>query len=61
VFTQGTQVAVPTLHPVAVLHRESMMEAVKEDFRYLRSIFAQGIKRPAQGRDDQSALMILRV
>jgi DNA polymerase len=42
-FQQGAYVVVPMLHPAAALHREGMMEAVKEDFRKLRQILDQGL------------------
>jgi hypothetical protein len=37
------------LHPAAALHRDSMMAAVKEDFRHLRPIPDQGGQPPSQG------------
>jgi uracil-DNA glycosylase len=48
-FNQGTYVVVPMLHPAAALHRDGMMEAVKEDFRHLRTILDQGGQPPSHG------------
>jgi DNA polymerase len=48
-FNQGAYVVVPMLHPAAALHRDGMMEAVKEDFRNLRKILDQGVQPPSQG------------
>jgi uracil-DNA glycosylase len=48
-FNQGTYVVVPMLHPAAALHRDGMMEAVKEDFRHLRTILDQGGQPPLPG------------
>jgi uracil-DNA glycosylase len=56
-FKQGTYVVVPMLHPAAALHRDSMMAAVREDFRHLRTILDQGGQPPSQGSTtDQLAL-----
>jgi uracil-DNA glycosylase len=41
-FRQGSYIIVPMLHPAAALHREGMMDAVKEDFRHLRKLLDQG-------------------
>jgi DNA polymerase len=48
-FNQGTYIVVPMLHPAAALHREGVMEAVKEDFRHLRTILDRGVEPPSQG------------
>jgi DNA polymerase len=39
---RGRHIIVPMLHPAAALHREGMMDAVKEDFRHLRQLLDQG-------------------
>jgi uracil-DNA glycosylase len=41
-FRRGSYTIVPMLHPAAALHREAMMDAVKEDFRHLRELLDQG-------------------
>jgi uracil-DNA glycosylase family 4 len=48
-FNQGTYVVVPMLHPAAALHRDGVKEAVKEDFRHLRTILDQGVQPSSQG------------
>lgn len=48
-FRQGGRIIVPMLHPAAALHREGMMDAVKEDFRHLRKILDQGEPSASSG------------
>jgi uracil-DNA glycosylase len=56
-FERGSYVVVPMLHPAAALHRESMLEAVKEDFQNLRKILEQGVPSPSSGpKTDQLPL-----
>jgi hypothetical protein len=56
-FDRGSYVVVPMLHPAAALHRESMLEAVKEDFQNLRKILDQGVPSQASGtKTDQLSL-----
>jgi DNA polymerase len=47
-FERGSYLVVPMLHPAAALHRESLLEAVKEDFRHLRQILDRE-RRPVPG------------
>ncbi len=55
-FDQGNYLVVPMLHPAAALHREGMLDAVKEDFRNLRKILDQGLQPKAEGKADQLSL-----
>jgi uracil-DNA glycosylase len=56
-FNHGTYVVVPMLHPAAALHREGLMEAVKQDFRNLRTILDRGTEQPSPGAStDQLSL-----
>jgi uracil-DNA glycosylase len=48
-FAMGGYTLIPMLHPAAALHRETLLEAVKEDFRNLRKILDQGV--PAAASD----------
>jgi len=46
-FSMGSYMLIPMLHPAAALHRETLLEAVKEDFRNLRKILDQGVSAAA--------------
>jgi DNA polymerase len=51
----GNYTVVPMLHPAAALHRESMLEAVQEDFRNLRKILdREPIAAPGTAGDQLS-------
>ena len=57
-FDRGSFVVVPMLHPAAALHRESMLQAVKEDFRNLRTILDRGVPSGSSGtKSDQLSLL----
>ena len=57
-FSMGSYTLIPMLHPAAALHREALLEAVKEDFRNLRKILDQGVPSEVSGlRTDQPSLL----
>jgi DNA polymerase len=55
-FARESHIVFPMLHPAAALHRESLMEAVREDFQNLRKILDEE-PRPRSGTvGDQPSL-----
>jgi uracil-DNA glycosylase len=57
-FAMGSYTLIPMLHPAAALHRETLLEAVKEDFRNLRKILDQGVPVAASDpHTDQPSLL----
>jgi uracil-DNA glycosylase len=57
-FSMGSYTLIPMLHPAAALHREALLEAVKEDFRNLRKILDQGVSSEVSSlRTDQPSLL----
>jgi uracil-DNA glycosylase len=57
-FAMGNYTLIPMLHPAAALHREALLEAVKEDFRNLRKILDQGVPTAAPDpHTDQPSLL----
>jgi uracil-DNA glycosylase len=57
-FTMGNYTLIPMLHPAAALHRESLLEAVKEDFHNLRRILDLGVPSETTNvRSDQLPLL----
>jgi uracil-DNA glycosylase len=57
-FAMGSYTLIPMLHPAAALHRETLLEAVKEDFRNLRKILDQGVPTAATApHPDQPSLL----
>jgi DNA polymerase len=55
-FEQGNYFVVPMLHPAAALHRESLLEAVKEDFHNLRRFLDSRPQPKGEGQADQLSL-----
>jgi uracil-DNA glycosylase family 4 len=54
----GNYTLIPMLHPAAALHRESLLEAVKEDFQNLRRILDRRVPSEATTtRTDQLPLL----
>lgn len=57
-FAMGSYMLIPMLHPAAALHRESLLEAVKEDFHNLRRILDLGVPSETTNvRSDQLPLL----
>ncbi|MBI3327971.1 MAG: uracil-DNA glycosylase [Nitrospinae bacterium] len=55
-FDKGTYFVIPMLHPAAALHRESLLDAVKEDFQQLRKFLDSGVQPTSQAPSDQLSL-----
>lgn len=55
-FEKGNYFVLPMLHPAAALHRESMLDAVKEDFQNLRKFLDRGVQPTSQAPSDQMSL-----